>query len=88
MIAGILLLFLGIARRVHPAYWSYAAVSVLFDLSWSTLEGVPRYLSVSFYVVLASLAERAKWTYEPLLALSSALLALCTVAFANAYQMT
>ena len=41
-----------------------------------------------FYVVLASLAERAKWTYEPLLALSSALLALCTVAFANAYQMT
>ena len=89
MIAGILLLFLGIARRVHPAYWSYAAVSVLFDLSWSTLGGaqIPERV-FPFYVVLASLAERAKWTYEPLLALSSALLALCTVAFANAYQMT
>ena len=31
---------------------------------------------------------RWKWLYEPLLAFSVALLALCTVLFANAYHMT
>ena len=39
-------------------------------------------------VVLALLSSRWKWLYEPLLAFSIALLALCTVLFANAYQMT
>jgi len=80
----------GFFLRLRPAYWVYATVSILFYLAWGSLEGLPRFVSIIFplYLVLALLSSRWKWLYEPLLAFSIALLALCTVLFANAYQMT
>lgn len=90
IVVAFVLLALGLVRRLRPSYWAYAAVSVLFYLSWTSLDGVPRYFSVIFplYLVLALVAQRTKWLYEPTLAFSIALLAFCAVLFANAYQMT
>lgn len=88
--AAIILTGAGFFLRLRATYSVYAVASILFYLAWGTLEGLPRYISVIFpiYIVLAVLSSRWKWTYEPLLAFSIALLALCTVLFANAYQMT
>jgi hypothetical protein len=68
----------------------YAVVAVLFYLAWGTLESLPRFLSVLFpiHLSLALVSTRWRWLYEPLLAFSVALLAYCTILFANAYQMT
>jgi len=80
----------GFFLRLRAPYVAYAVVSILFYLAWGSLEGLPRYVSILFplHIVLALLSSRWKWMYEPLLAFSIALLALCTVLFANAYQMT
>jgi len=76
--------------RLRATYLVYLAASILFYLAWGTLEALPRHISVLFplYLVLALISSRWEWLYEPLLAFSIALLALCTVLFANAYQMT
>ncbi|MEY2490773.1 MAG: hypothetical protein QOC70_2715 [Verrucomicrobiota bacterium] len=91
-IAGgaIILIGAGFFLRLRATYLVYAVVSILFYLAWGSLEALPRYVSILFpiHIVLALLSSRWKWTYEPLLALSIALLALCTVLFANAYHMT
>jgi mannosyltransferase PIG-V len=88
--AAIILTGTGFFLRLRATYLVYAVVTILFCLAWGTLEALPRYLSIIFpiYVVLALLSCRWKWMYEPLLAFSIALLALCTVLFANAYLMT
>lgn len=88
--AAIILTGAGFFLRLRATYLVYAVTSILFCLSWGTLEALPRYVSMVFpiYIVLALLSSRWKWLYEPLLAISIALLALCTVLFANAYQMT
>lgn len=90
IVAAFGLLALGVINRLRASYWAYAMVSVLFYLSWTSLDGMPRYLSVIFplYVVLALVTQRTKWLYEPLLTFSIALLVLCAVLFANGYQMT
>ena len=76
--------------RLRATYLVYLVLSILFYLAWGSLEGLPRYLSIIFplHLVLALLSSRWKWLYEPLLAFSIALLTLCTVLFANAYQIT
>jgi hypothetical protein len=88
--AAIILTGAGFWLRLRATYLVYAVVSLLFYLAWGSLEALPRYVSIVFpiYIVLALLSSRWKWLYEPLLAFSIALLALCTVLFANAYQMT
>ncbi len=88
--AALILTGAGFFLRLRAAYLVYAVASILFCLSWGTLEALPRYISIVFpiHLVLALLSSRWKWMYEPLLAFSIALLALCTVLFANAYQMT
>ena len=87
---AIILTVAGFFLRLRATYLVYAVVSILFYLAWGSLEGLPRYVSILFpvHIVLALLSSRWKWMYEPLLAFSIALLALCTVLFANAYQMT
>jgi hypothetical protein len=87
---AIILIGAGFFLRLRATYLVYAVASIIFCLSWGTLEGMPRYLSILFpiHIVLALLSSRWKWLYEPLLAFSIALLALCTVLFANAYHMT
>jgi len=88
--AAIILTIAGFFLKLRPTYLVYAAVSLLFYLAWGSMEGLPRYVSILFpiHLVLAVLSSRWKWMYEPLLAFSIALLALCTVLFANAYQIT
>jgi hypothetical protein len=88
--AAIILAGAGFYLRLRATYLVYAAIALLFYLAWGSLEGLPRYVSILFpiHLVLALLSVRWKWMYEPLLAFSIALLALCTVLFANAYQMT
>ena len=87
---AIILTAAGFFLRLHATYLVYAVVSLPFYLAWGSLDVLPRYLSIVFplHIVLALLSSRWKWMYEPLLAFSIALLALCTVLFANAYQMT
>jgi hypothetical protein len=87
---GIILTVVGFFLRLRPTYLVYAAVSVLFYLVWGSLEGLPRYFAILFplQLILALLSSRWQWLYEPLLGFSIALLALCAILFANAYQMT
>ena len=87
---AIILTVVGFFLKLRATYLVYAVVAILFYLAWGTLDGLPRYLSIIFpiHLVLALVSSRWKWLYEPLLAFSIALLALCTVLFANAYHMT
>jgi hypothetical protein len=88
--AAIALTAAGFFLRIRASYLVYSVGAILFYLAWGTLDALPRYLSVLFpiYVALALISTRWRWSYEPLLAFSIALLAYCTVLFANAYQMT
>jgi hypothetical protein len=88
--AAIILIVAGFFLKLRATYLVYAAVSLLFSLSWGSLEALPRHFSMLFpiYLIMALLSVRWRWLYEPLLALSIALLAYCTVLFANAYWMT
>src|SRR2546421_8191811 len=90
IVAGLVTLALGVIERLRASYWIYATGSAIFALSWANMDGVPRYFSVIFplYIVLALSTKRWPWSYELVLALSVALLALCTVLFANGYQMS
>lgn len=87
---AIILTIAGFFLKMRATYLVYAVGSLLFYLAWGDLEGLPRYVSILFpiHIILALLSSRWKWMYEPLLAFSIALLALCTVLFANAYHMT
>lgn len=88
--AAIILTAAGFFLKMRATYLVYAVAALLFYLMWGSLEGLPRYLSIVFpiHIILALLSSRWQWLYEPLLAFSIALLALCTVLFANAYHMT
>jgi hypothetical protein len=88
--AAIILTIAGFFLKLRPTYLVYAVVALLFYLAWGSMEGLPRYVSILFpiHIILAVLSSRWKWLYEPLLAFSIALLGLCTVLFANAYQIT
>lgn len=88
--AAIILTAAGFFLKMRATYLVYAVAALLFYLMWGSLEGLPRYLSILFpiHITLALLSSRWPWMYEPLLAFSIALLALCTVLFANAYHMT
>jgi hypothetical protein len=88
--AAIVLTIAGFFLRLRATYLVYAVTSLLFYLAWGSMEGLPRYVSILFpiHIILALISTRWKWTYEPLLAFSIALLALCTILFANAYQIT
>jgi hypothetical protein len=80
----------GFFLKLRPTYLVYVVAALLFYLAWGSLEGLPRYVSVLFplHLIMALSSLRWQWLYEPLLAFSVGLLALCTVLFANAYQMT
>ena len=88
--AAIILTVAGFFLKLRATYLVYAVAALLFYLSWGSMEGLPRYVSILFpiHIILAVLSCRWKWLYEPLLAFSIALLGLCTVLFANAYQIT
>jgi hypothetical protein len=88
--AAFILIVAGFFLKLRATYLVYAAASLIFSLVWATLEALPRHLSILFpiYLIMALLSIRWRWLYEPLLALSIALLAYCTVLFANAYWMT
>lgn len=87
---ALIVAILGFFLKLRPTYLVYMVVALLFYLIWGSLEGLPRYVSIVFplHLVMALASIRWHWLYEPLLGFSIGLLALCTVLFANAYQMT
>lgn len=87
---ALILATLGFFLKLRPTYLVYMVVALLFYLIWGSLEALPRYVSILFplHLVLALASTRWTWLYEPLLGFSIGLLALCTILFANAYQMT
>ena len=87
---ALVVIVVGFFVKLRPTYLVYVVVALLFYLAWGSLEGLPRYVSILFplHLVLALSSIRWPWLYEPLLGFSVGLLALCTVLFANAYQMT
>jgi mannosyltransferase PIG-V len=87
---ALVLAILGFFLKLRPTYLVYIVVALLFYLIWGSLEGLPRYVSILFplHLVMALASIRWSWLYEPLLGFSIGLLALCTILFANAYQMT
>jgi len=88
--AALALTLLGIFFRVRSSYLVFIGLLTAVYLCSATLEALPRYLSVEFplYLILGLVAARFRWTYEPMLASSVALLILCTVLSANGYWMT
>jgi hypothetical protein len=88
--AAFILIVAGFFLKLRATYLVYAAASLIFSLAWGSLEALPRHLSMLFpiYLIMSLLSVRWGWLYEPLLALSIAFLAYCTVLFANAYWMT
>ena len=87
---ALVLMVVGFFLKLRPTYLAYVVAALLFYLAWGSLEALPRYVSILFplHLVLALASFRWPWLYEPLLAFSVGLLGLCTVLFANAYQMT
>jgi Gpi18-like mannosyltransferase len=87
---ALILAVVGFFLRLRPTYLTYMVVALVFYLMWGSLEALPRHLSILFplHLVMALASIRWPWLYEPLLGFSIGLLALCTVLFANAYQMT
>ncbi|MBA2432451.1 MAG: hypothetical protein H0V56_10120 [Chthoniobacterales bacterium] len=90
VVVGISLMLAGVALRLRLSYLSFAAVLLGLYLCASSLEAIPRYLSIvfPFYIVLALITRRAEWSYTLLFAGTVALLALCTVLSATGYWMT
>lgn len=90
VLAGIILWLLGLWLKVRASYMVFAALLLALYLCASSLEGIPRYLSVvfPFYIIAALLTRRFEWSYTPLFATTAMLLALCTVLSATGYWMT
>ncbi|MBA2432454.1 MAG: hypothetical protein H0V56_10135 [Chthoniobacterales bacterium] len=80
----------GVAARLRRSYLVWAALLITTYLSSNSLEAIPRYLSVvfPFFIVLAAVVARHRWSYELVLAVSVSLLTICTFLLANGYWMT
>lgn len=90
LVTSVLLLIIGVLLRVRASYLAFAAILTATYLCSSSLEALPRYLSVEFvlFMVLAVVSTRFKWTYEPLLVASIGLLTVSTVLFATGFWIT
>jgi hypothetical protein len=74
-----------ISIRLDCSAHSVRLLSVRTKSTFNRPEGLHFF---RIHIVLALLSFRWKWVDEPLRAFSIALLVLCTVLFANAYQIT
>ena len=88
--SALLLLVIGAAMRVRVSYLAWSAALTAMYLCAATMEAWPRYLSIEFplYIILALVATRARWTYEPLLACTTGLFVLSAILSANGYWFT
>jgi Mannosyltransferase (PIG-V) len=84
------LLLAGVCFRIPVMYSVYGLSAVGVYISSRLLEALPRYCSVIFplYIVLALVARRWPRLALPLLATSTALLALSTILYVNGYWFT
>ena len=80
----------GVFLQIRASYLVFTAVMMLVYVSSNSLEAIPRNLSVLFplFIILAIVANKLKWSYEPTLAASVALLTMCTILSANGHWMT
>lgn len=90
VIASLIILILGFRHGVRRSMLIYTILTLLLILSTSLLEGMPRYVSVLFplYIALALATERSEGAFTAAIALSTALMALCTALFVCGYWMT
>ncbi len=90
IVSSIIVVIAGFFLKVRLSYLVFAIVLTATYLCSSTLEALPRYLSVEFvlFITLGVLSTRVKWAYEPILVASMALLTLCTILFATGFWIT
>ena len=90
IVTSIIIVIAGFLLKVRLSYLVFAAVLTATYLCSSTLEALPRYLSVEFvlFITLGVLSTRVKWAYEPILVASMGLLTLCTILFATGFWIT
>ena len=89
-VVGMLLVVAGGLLRVPASFNVFAFATCLLYFSVTSLEGVPRFLSIvfPFYYTLGLIAVRWPWAGRVLLGLSMTLLALSTSLFVSAYWFT
>lgn len=89
-LAGLLTLMVAIRERVRTSMLIYAGLMLLLALSSNLLESLPRYLSVvfPFYISVAVMTDRSEGFFTAAIALSVALMTLCTALFVCGYWMT
>jgi hypothetical protein len=88
--AGMILFCVACRVRLRKSYLLYAGVMILLLLSQTSLESLPRYLSVIFplHIGLAAATARSEGLYLAALVTSTGLMAVCLVLFASGYWMT
>lgn len=87
--ASLLLWAAGFALKIRLSSMIYATLVIALYMCSTILEATPRSIGLVFplFVALGLISTRWKWTYEPLLALSVAVLTFCTMVVANGYWM-
>lgn len=90
IVVSLVILVIGLFLKVRISYLAFAALLTATYLCSSTLEALPRYLSVEFplFMILGLLSTRFRWCYEPLLIASIGLLTLCSILSATGYWIT
>lgn len=90
IVVSLIIVVVGLRLRVRISYLAFASILTATYLCSSTLEALPRYLSVEFplFIILGLLSTRFRWCYEPLLVASIGLLTLCTILSATGYWIT
>lgn len=72
--------------RLRPAYWAFAFLVVFIPYSTANMDSMARYITVAFPVfIFAASLLRSEVATQVVLFVSTLLLALCTILFANWY---
>lgn len=89
-VVAILALIAAIRVRLRTSMLIYATLMLLLALSSNLLESFPRYMSAVFplYIGLAVFTDRSESLFTAAIALSVALMTLCTALFVCGYWMT
>lgn len=90
MLAALILLAAGVWLQLRLSYLAWCVLLTVTYLCASSIEAWPRFLSIEFplYIAMGLLTARLRWSYEPLIASSIALLVIGTVLSANGYWWT
>jgi hypothetical protein len=87
---AVLIWMFGLFARVRASYLIWSAILLTIYICGSSLEAVPRYISVVFplFIILGIITARFPKLYLPLLGGSTALLTLHTILSASGFWIT